>query len=151
MITPLLGDNRIVGNHLLGQVDRVLMGYIPTPKNFLHRAFDFLKAEGGMIHYHHTCTKSEFRTLAECHIREELDSWRSEDPGEKDKDKDNDTSDDNNQNSTSNNKNNNDNSSDNGNDRKRMRSLSRLEIVAFRVVKSYSPKQFHCVADVSLS
>ena len=37
------GDNREVANEYLGKADRVMMGYIPTPKQFLHRAFDFLK------------------------------------------------------------------------------------------------------------
>jgi tRNA wybutosine-synthesizing protein 2 len=42
-VTPFLGDNREMANEYLGKFDRVLMGYIPTPLQFLHRAFDFLK------------------------------------------------------------------------------------------------------------
>lgn len=83
------------------------MGYIPTPKQFLHRAFEFLKKEGGILYYHHTCTKEEYRSLATEHIKEELNSWNILHKENKD-----------------------------------------FKIIDFRVVKSYSPKQWHCVADV---
>jgi len=56
-ITPILGDCRKV---LMGDVgDRVVMGYLPKTYEYLPAAFEALKPEGGIIHYHDTFTKSE--------------------------------------------------------------------------------------------
>lgn len=64
-VTPLLGDNREVGNEWKGRADRVLMGFYPNTEVFLPRGLEFVsKKRGGVIHYHHLCTKSEFRVKA---------------------------------------------------------------------------------------
>lgn len=44
------GDNRDVAP--IGQADRVLMGYLPDPTEFLPVALSCLKKTGGSIHYH---------------------------------------------------------------------------------------------------
>ena len=104
-IVTILGDNRECGNDWVGKADRVFMGYLPTPVAFLPRAFAFLKPTGGIIHYHHTCSKQEFETLALLHM-EQVKSANF--------------------------------------------SLSNLcfHLLDFRVVKSYAPHIFHCVADI---
>lgn len=51
-VVPLLGDNRVKGP--CGLADRVIMGYLPTPRKFIPRAKELLKKDGGIIHYHHT-------------------------------------------------------------------------------------------------
>jgi tRNA wybutosine-synthesizing protein 2 len=99
--TAILGDNRLMGQEIVGKADRVLMGYIPTPKQFLKRARDFLGPKGGIIHYHHTCSKEDMKTLAQRHVEEELGG--------------------------------------------------QYVLLDFRVVKSYSPKQYHCVADFQIA
>lgn len=106
-----LGDNREVGNQFLGTANRVLMGYIPTPKQFLFRAFDFLMNGKGVLHYHHICTKNEFQVLAMNHVQEELNLWIKE---------------------------------------RNIQDSLQIQILDFRIVKSYSPKQFHCVADIKI-
>eukprot|EP01117_Protostelium_nocturnum_P010858 TRINITY_DN3916_c0_g2_i1.p1 TRINITY_DN3916_c0_g2~~TRINITY_DN3916_c0_g2_i1.p1 ORF type:complete len:457 (-),score=189.11 TRINITY_DN3916_c0_g2_i1:113-1429(-) len=122
---PLLGDNRVVGNEALKRADRILMGYIPTPKEFLGRAFQFLKEEGGMIHYHHVCHKEEYQIMAKEHLIEAAKEWLSSssyvDRDEKGKPMTWQVGD----------------------------RVFRLE--AFRVVKSFAPKLFHCVADIRIS
>ncbi len=56
-ITPILGDCRKV---LMGDVaDRVIMGYLPKTYEYLPAAFEALKPEGGIIHYHDTFSKNE--------------------------------------------------------------------------------------------
>jgi len=70
IVKPLLGDNRDVGP--VGMADRVIMGYLPTPERFIGRAFAFLREDGGLIHYHHTCLRSERRRLVEGHFRKSL-------------------------------------------------------------------------------
>lgn len=56
-ITPIFGDCRKV---LMGDVgDRVIMGYLPKTYEYLPAAFEALKPEGGMIHYHDTYAKEE--------------------------------------------------------------------------------------------
>jgi len=56
-ITPILGDCRKV---LMGDVaDRVVMGYLPKTYEYLPVAFEALKPEGGIIHYHDTFHKDE--------------------------------------------------------------------------------------------
>jgi len=56
-ITPILGDCRKV---LMGDVaDRVVMGYLPKTYEYLPAAFEALKPEGGIIHYHDTFPKGE--------------------------------------------------------------------------------------------
>ncbi|KAG5487683.1 hypothetical protein LSCM1_08046 [Leishmania martiniquensis] len=62
LIHPLCGDNREVGEALVGKCDRVLMGYIPTCKSFLPRAASFLKRNeagrsSGIVHYHFLADK----------------------------------------------------------------------------------------------
>lgn len=50
IVEPRLGDNRDVAP--IGQADRVLMGYLPEPTEFLPLALSCLKPAGGSIHYH---------------------------------------------------------------------------------------------------
>lgn len=50
IVEPRLGDNRDVAP--IGQADRVLMGYLPEPTEFLPLALSSLKPTGGSIHYH---------------------------------------------------------------------------------------------------
>jgi Met-10+ like-protein len=90
-VNTLCGDNRVLGDQYLARADRVLMGYIPTPRTFLPRAFSFLRhlraalctaitqraptttsIVCGFLHYHHTCTKAEYTTLALQHCDEQL-------------------------------------------------------------------------------
>jgi tRNA wybutosine-synthesizing protein 2 len=52
-VTPLLGDNREVAP--LGIADRVVMGYVGNTHEFLSKALEALRPEGGVIHYHETC------------------------------------------------------------------------------------------------
>lgn len=51
-IQPILGDNRELD--LENVADRVIMGYILKTRYFLDKAFQLLKEEGGVIHYHDT-------------------------------------------------------------------------------------------------
>jgi tRNA wybutosine-synthesizing protein 2 len=51
-IIPILGDCKIVVKKLGKIADRVIMGYLPKTFKFLPYAFEVLKKEGGMIHYH---------------------------------------------------------------------------------------------------
>ena len=67
------GDNRQVGEAYVGRATRVLMGYIPTPVQFIERALSFLDpTRGGVIHYHFVATKEESQTMPEEHMRPEL-------------------------------------------------------------------------------
>ncbi len=50
LVEPRLGDNREVAP--IGQADRVFMGYLPDPTDFLPLAVSCLKKTGGSIHYH---------------------------------------------------------------------------------------------------
>jgi len=57
-VVPILGDNREVD--LESIADRVVMGYILKTRFFLDRAFQLLKEEGGVIHYHDTLPEKAF-------------------------------------------------------------------------------------------
>uniref|UniRef100_A0A7S1I967 SAM-dependent methyltransferase TRM5/TYW2-type domain-containing protein n=1 Tax=Eutreptiella gymnastica TaxID=73025 RepID=A0A7S1I967_9EUGL len=72
IVTTLCGDNRVVGQDLVGKAQRVLMGYIPTPVSFLPRAFEFLANGCGVIHYHYTSTKEESVSMPVEHVIEQL-------------------------------------------------------------------------------
>ncbi|KPI85436.1 hypothetical protein ABL78_5526 [Leptomonas seymouri] len=77
VIHPICGDNREVGNEVVGKCDRVLMGYIPTCKAFLPRALSFLKRNEsgrsvGTIHYHLLADKPHAAQEAMRDVREEL-------------------------------------------------------------------------------
>eukprot|EP01105_Mastigella_eilhardi_P022193 TRINITY_DN5453_c0_g1_i2.p1 TRINITY_DN5453_c0_g1~~TRINITY_DN5453_c0_g1_i2.p1 ORF type:complete len:236 (-),score=38.17 TRINITY_DN5453_c0_g1_i2:36-743(-) len=58
-VTPLLGDNRTAGDEAVGKADRVLMGYLPPPTEFLPRALQFARPQGCIIHYHYLCKMEE--------------------------------------------------------------------------------------------
>ena len=58
IVTVLEGDNREIGDEVLGKASRVLMGYIPTPVSFIDRAVSFLTKQG-IIHYHYVCKEAE--------------------------------------------------------------------------------------------
>ncbi|KAK7195262.1 Met-10+ like-protein/Methyltransferase domain containing protein [Novymonas esmeraldas] len=77
LIHPVCGDNREVGEALLGTCDRVLMGYIPSCKSFLPRAVAFLKltASGrprGIVHYHLLAERHGAAQTALQDVRDEL-------------------------------------------------------------------------------
>jgi len=52
-VTPLLGDNREMAP--VGIAHRVVMGYVGNTHEFLPRALEVLRPEGGVIHFHETC------------------------------------------------------------------------------------------------
>lgn len=56
-MTPVFGDCRQMRFGDIG--DRILMGYLPDTRQFLPVAFEALKPEGGMIHYHDNYHKTE--------------------------------------------------------------------------------------------
>jgi tRNA wybutosine-synthesizing protein 2 len=58
-IEVICGDNREVGTELLGTFDRVSMGYLPTPFEFVPRALAFLKPTGGTVHFHYCCREND--------------------------------------------------------------------------------------------
>lgn len=63
------GDNR--EGYLERCADRVLMGYIPTPRSFVPRALQLLRwPQGGVVHYHYTATEEEANTLPLCHFEQ---------------------------------------------------------------------------------
>lgn len=73
IIDAVCGDNREMSDDLVGCADRVLMGYLPTPIEFLPRAFCFLRGGGGIIHYHFTATKAEAAAIPLAHVTEQLE------------------------------------------------------------------------------
>ncbi len=52
VVTPILGDNRDYSQ--INLASRIIMGYLPTPESFISKALGILKDDGGIIHYHHT-------------------------------------------------------------------------------------------------
>eukprot|EP00755_Sulcionema_specki_P022604 Sspe_Gene.76933::Locus_48047_Transcript_1_1_Confidence_1.000_Length_1079::g.76933::m.76933/K07055/TRM12, TYW2; tRNA wybutosine-synthesizing protein 2 len=80
VVTPLLGDNRLIGDEALGRASRVLMGFFDggdDAKPFLRRAAEFLQrgvlgSPTGVLHYHYLATKEEAWRTAQQHIRDEL-------------------------------------------------------------------------------
>lgn len=56
-VTPILGDCREVRTGSVA--DRVLMGYLPKTYRYLPAAFEALKPQGGIIHYHDTFAENE--------------------------------------------------------------------------------------------
>jgi len=50
LVEPRLGDNRKVAPEACA--DRVIMGYLQNPQEFLPVAFKCLKPQGGILHYH---------------------------------------------------------------------------------------------------
>lgn len=57
IVTPIFGDCRQMRFGDIG--DRILMGYLPRTSEFLPAAFDALKPEGGMVHYHDNFGKDD--------------------------------------------------------------------------------------------
>lgn len=72
--TALLGDNRELAEELVGKVDRILMGYLPNTEDYLARALAFAKPSRAVIHYHHLCKKSEYRSKALDHLQAALEA-----------------------------------------------------------------------------
>ncbi|EPY37326.1 tRNA wybutosine-synthesizing protein 2 [Angomonas deanei] len=108
IVRPQCGDNREVGDELRGTCDRVLMGYIPSCKEFLARAVSFLKHDDedtprGVVHYHFLADRHEGSEVAMQHLTEELGEFV----------------------------------------------VAKAKITDIRCVKSYAPKRYHFVADVS--
>ena len=76
-VEAVCGDNRLVADEMLGQADRVSMGYIPTPVQFIGRAVAFLNAQrGGIVHYHFVAAVDERDSLPLDHFQSQLDSDR---------------------------------------------------------------------------
>lgn len=77
-IRPQCGDNREVGDELIGACDRVLMGYLPSCKVHLSRAVMFLKHHPqeerplGVIHYHYLAEPLHAKETLWRDLREEL-------------------------------------------------------------------------------
>ncbi|HIP91187.1 MAG TPA: class I SAM-dependent methyltransferase family protein [Methanothermococcus okinawensis] len=57
-VVPILGDNRELD--LENIAHRVVMGYVLKTRFFLDKAFQLLKEEGGVIHYHDTLPEKAF-------------------------------------------------------------------------------------------
>ena len=82
----LCGDNRVVGNEWLGKAHRVLMGYLPSAEPFLCRALAFLNHTtlidsrhtrvSGTLHYHYVCTKAHARLMPAKHVANALDAFQ---------------------------------------------------------------------------
>lgn len=70
IVEPRLGDNRDVAP--IGQADRVLMGYLPDPTEFLPLALSCLKKTGGSIHYHTVVDLPLFPTTAFARLNDVL-------------------------------------------------------------------------------
>ncbi|UCD07400.1 MAG: class I SAM-dependent methyltransferase family protein [Candidatus Aenigmatarchaeota archaeon] len=56
-MVPVFGDCMVVRFGDIG--DRIIMGFLPKTYEFLPAAFEALKPEGGVIHYHDTFAKEE--------------------------------------------------------------------------------------------
>ncbi len=56
-VVAMLGDSREVKFGDIG--DRIVMGYLPKTHEFLSAAFEAMKPDGGIIHYHDTFSKEE--------------------------------------------------------------------------------------------
>jgi tRNA wybutosine-synthesizing protein 2 len=96
MVTVLCGDNRDA--YVSHCANRVLMGYIPTPVQFVDRALDLLcHPQGGIVHYHYVALESEKHSMPLEHFCNR--GWD-------------------------------------------------VQLLEMRVVKSYAPQLWHCVADL---
>jgi tRNA G37 N-methylase Trm5 len=69
------GDNREMGKEAEGKATRVLMGYIPTPVDFISRALQFLCKTGGIIHYHYVASKEERDSMPQTHMEQTLQAF----------------------------------------------------------------------------
>jgi len=65
-VVPILEDNRNLD--LENIADRVIMGYILKTRFFLDKAFQLLKEEGGVIHYHDTLPEKAIYSEGVCNI-----------------------------------------------------------------------------------
>jgi tRNA wybutosine-synthesizing protein 2 len=77
IVDPVLGDNRDTAPH--GVADRVLMGYLPNPTDFLPLALDCLRPAGGRIHYHNVVDVPAFPATAANELVRSLEAhgWRA--------------------------------------------------------------------------
>ncbi len=67
------GDNRVVADSFLGKATRVVMGYIPTPVEFIPRAIAFLRPDASsIVHYHYVATKNERDLMPRSHFEKHL-------------------------------------------------------------------------------
>lgn len=122
IVTPVPGDNREVG--ATGVADRVVMGYLPTPRSFLERAGEMLSDGGGIVHYHHTFLfpPSDKRVSDPGRAERETDMSR-EMCGKQLVRED---------------------------FKSYLPRYGSFDIVDYRIIKSYAPKVYHGVADVKL-
>ena len=134
-VTPILGDNREVGREWEGTADRVFMGFYPNTEIFLPRALQFLnRTRGGVLHYHHLCTKAEYRVMATRHVCDALIGIHDKSDMQVCDDDTNDMHGDHVPFSQL----------------LACRPEDYFRLEEFVVVKSYSPHVYHCVADVRI-
>jgi tRNA wybutosine-synthesizing protein 2 len=67
IVKPLLGDNRLIAPK--DCADRVILGYLQSPEEFLPVAFDCLKNKMGIVHYHEVVPCELIPTQPLGHIR----------------------------------------------------------------------------------
>lgn len=73
------GDNREEGNHWLGKVRRISMGYLPDTYPFLPRGFAFLKRDCYcMIHYHYLYDNKSGEQTAKEHFDDAIEKFTNE-------------------------------------------------------------------------
>lgn len=89
IVRPQCGDNREVGDELVGSADRVLMGYLPDCVPHLARAVQFLKRSSdgserprGMVHYHYLAPSDTAEAVLWEHLNrglggEQGNTWRA--------------------------------------------------------------------------
>jgi tRNA wybutosine-synthesizing protein 2 len=70
-VFPILGDNRDFEEE--GIADRVVMGYLEDTHQFLPKALDLLKDEGGVIHYHEKCPNELMEERPLENVRKEVE------------------------------------------------------------------------------
>jgi tRNA wybutosine-synthesizing protein 2 len=78
IVDPVLGDNRNFNKE--GIADRIIMGYLEDTHLFLPKALDFLKEDGGIIHYHEKCPNEllQKRPLENMRLEVEKKGWKME-------------------------------------------------------------------------
>ncbi|MHA1248030.1 MAG: class I SAM-dependent methyltransferase [Candidatus Thorarchaeota archaeon] len=75
VVTPIMGDCRKVAPQLSGVAHRVIMGYYPGTEEYLDSAFQVLREEGGVIHYHNVYPKATAFNMAMSVLREHAHRW----------------------------------------------------------------------------
>jgi tRNA wybutosine-synthesizing protein 2 len=71
IVKPVLGDNRDFDKK--GISDRVVMGYLKDTQEFLPKALEILKEDGGVIHYHEKCPNELLETRPLKNLRKAIE------------------------------------------------------------------------------